>query len=151
MAQVVGQAFNEQLVCDERAGGLLFGSLMDHGLPHPDEVASFELDVNTVLTKTNVLGVEGAGEAGSVGALAAIINAVAETLSPVDIAHINMPATPERVWYAIRAAGYRALNLLVLTTYTNSIVFPLLGQREFVDRRSSSVDPSSNEFYLVNG
>jgi carbon-monoxide dehydrogenase large subunit len=55
-------------------------------------------------TKTNPLGVNGAGEAGNVGALAAIMNAVVDALSPLGVTHIDMPATPEKVWRAVRAA-----------------------------------------------
>ena len=92
------------LVYDRHSGQLLAGSLMDYGLPRADEVCSFEMDENPVPTKTNPLGVKGAGEAGNVGALAAIMNAVVDALSPLGITHIDMPATPEKVWRAIRAA-----------------------------------------------
>jgi aerobic carbon-monoxide dehydrogenase large subunit len=104
VAQGIGQAFTEHLVYEERSGQLLSGSLMDYGLPRADEVPSFEMDENPVPTKTNPLGVKGAGEAGNVGALAAIMNAVVEALSPLDVTHLDMPATPEKVWRAIRAA-----------------------------------------------
>ena len=104
VVQGIGQAFTEHLVHDERSGQLLSGSLMDYGLPRADEVSSFEMDENPVPTKTNPLGVKGAGEAGNVGALAAIMNAVVDALAPLGIAHIDMPATPEKVWRAIRAA-----------------------------------------------
>ena len=63
-----------------------------------------EMDENPVPTKTNPLGVKGAGEAGNIGALAAIMNAVVDALAPLGIAHIDMPATPEKIWRAIRAA-----------------------------------------------
>jgi carbon-monoxide dehydrogenase large subunit len=106
VAQGIGQAFGEHLVYDEQSGQLLSGSLMDYGLPHADEVPSFETDENPVPTKTNPLGVKGAGEAGNVGALAAIMNAVVDALSPLGVAHIDMPATPEKVWRAIRAARH---------------------------------------------
>jgi aerobic carbon-monoxide dehydrogenase large subunit len=105
VTQGIGQAFTEHLVYDERSGQLLTGSLMDYGLRRPDEVPSFEMDENPVPTKTNPLGVKGAGDAGNVGALAAIMNAVVDALSPLGIAHIDMPATPEKVWRAIRAAA----------------------------------------------
>jgi carbon-monoxide dehydrogenase large subunit len=104
VVQGIGQAFTEHLVYDAHSGQLLSGSLMDYGLPRADEVCSFEMDENPVPTKTNPLGVKGAGEAGNVGALAAIMNAVVDALSPLGIAHLDMPATPERVWRAIRAA-----------------------------------------------
>jgi len=59
------------------------------------------MEENPVPTKTNPLGVKGAGEAGNVGALAAIMNAVVDALAPLGIAHVDMPATPEKVWRAI--------------------------------------------------
>jgi aerobic carbon-monoxide dehydrogenase large subunit len=104
VAQGIGQAFTEHLVYDPHSGQLLTGSLLDYGLPRADEVCSFELDENPVPTKTNPLGVKGAGEAGNVGALAAIMNAAVDALSPLGITHIDMPATPEKVWRAIRVA-----------------------------------------------
>jgi carbon-monoxide dehydrogenase large subunit len=104
VAQGIGQAVTEHLVYDRSSGQLLSGSLMDYGLPRADEVPSFEMDENPVPTKTNPLGVKGAGEAGNVGALAAIMNAVVDALSPLGITHLDMPATPESVWRAIRTA-----------------------------------------------
>jgi carbon-monoxide dehydrogenase large subunit len=107
VAQGIGQAFTEHLVYDRQTGQLLTGSLMDYGLPRADEVCPFEMDENPVPTRTNPLGVKGAGEAGNVGALAAIMNAVVDALSPLGVTHIDMPATPEKVWRAIRAADSR--------------------------------------------
>jgi carbon-monoxide dehydrogenase large subunit len=104
VVQGIGQAFTEHLVYDQRSGQLLSGSLMNYGLPRADEVCAFE---NPVPTKTNPLGVKGAGEAGNVGALAAIMNAVVDALAPLGIPHIDMPATPEKIWRAIRAAQAR--------------------------------------------
>jgi carbon-monoxide dehydrogenase large subunit len=104
VAQGIGQVFTEHLVHDAASGQLVSGSLMDYGLPHAEEVCAFELAENPVPTKTNPLGVKGAGEAGNVGALAAIMNAVTDALAPLGITHIDMPATPEKVWRAIRAA-----------------------------------------------
>ena len=69
---------------------------MDYALRRADEVPSFETNENPVPTKTSPLGVNGAGEAGNVGALAAITNAVVDALSPLGVAHIDMPATPEK-------------------------------------------------------
>jgi aerobic carbon-monoxide dehydrogenase large subunit len=104
VAQGIGQAFTEHLVYEPSSGQLLSGSLNDYGLPRADEVCLFETEENPVPTRTNPLGVKGAGEAGNVGALAAIMNAVVDALSPFGVAHIDMPATPEKVWRAIRAA-----------------------------------------------
>ncbi|HEY1431035.1 MAG TPA: molybdopterin cofactor-binding domain-containing protein, partial [Stellaceae bacterium] len=97
VAQGIGQAFTEHLVYDERSGQLLSGSLMDYGLPRADEVCAFEMDENPVPTKTNPWGVKDAGEAGNVGALAAVMNAVVDALSLLGIAHIDMPPTPDKV------------------------------------------------------
>ena len=108
VAQGIGQAFAERLAYDPDSGQLLTGSLLDYGLPRADDVPPFELEENPVPTKTNPLGVKGAGEAGNVGALAAIMNAVVDALAPLGVAHIDMPATPERVWRAIRTAQQRA-------------------------------------------
>jgi carbon-monoxide dehydrogenase large subunit len=104
VVQGVGQAFTEHLVYDARSGQLVTGSFMDYGMPRADDMGEFALDENPVPTKTNPLGVKGAGEAGNVGALAAIMNAVVDALSPLGITHIDMPATPEKVWRAIRDA-----------------------------------------------
>jgi len=104
VAQGVGQAFSERLVYDPKSGQLVTGSFMDYGMPRADDMCSFEMAENPVPTKTNPLGVKGAGEAGNVGALAAIMNAVVDALAPLGIANIDMPATPEKVWRAISAA-----------------------------------------------
>jgi carbon-monoxide dehydrogenase large subunit len=104
VAQGVGQAFTERLVYDQKTGQLVTGSFMDYGMPRADDMCSFEMAENPVPTKTNPLGVKGAGEAGNVGALGAIMNAVVDALSPLGITHIDMPATPEKVWQAIRRA-----------------------------------------------
>jgi carbon-monoxide dehydrogenase large subunit len=77
---------------------------MDYGMPRASDMCSFETEENPVPTKTNPLGAKGAGEAGNVGALAAIMNAVVDALSTLGISHIDMPATPHRVWQAIQAA-----------------------------------------------
>jgi aerobic carbon-monoxide dehydrogenase large subunit len=104
VVQGIGQAFSEHLVYDRGSGQLVTGSLMDYGLPRADAVPLLQMAENPVPTKTNPLGVKGAGEAGNVGALAAIMNAVVDALAPLGITHIDMPATPEKVWRAIRAA-----------------------------------------------
>jgi aerobic carbon-monoxide dehydrogenase large subunit len=104
VVQGIGQAFTEHLVYDQGSGQLISGSLMDYGLPRADDVCFFEMEENPVPTKTNLLGVKGAGEAGNVGALAAIMNAAVDALAPLGIGHLDMPATSEKVWRAIRDA-----------------------------------------------
>jgi carbon-monoxide dehydrogenase large subunit len=95
--------FGEQVVYDED-GQLLTATFMDYQMPRADSVPSFAIASHAVPTTVNRLGVKGAGEAGTVGALAAGINAVVDALSPLGIRHIDMPATPLRVWQAVRDA-----------------------------------------------
>jgi carbon-monoxide dehydrogenase large subunit len=73
-------------------------------MPRADDMCSFEIETRPTPTKTNPLGVKGAGEAGTVGALPVVINAVVDALAPLGVRHIEMPTTPERVWRAIRGA-----------------------------------------------
>jgi carbon-monoxide dehydrogenase large subunit len=102
IAQGVGQVLMEDIRFDPASGQLLTGSFMDYAMPRAGDVSPIHCDSNPVPTKTNPLGVKGAGEAGNVGALPAVANALADALSPLGIRHIEMPATPERVWRAIR-------------------------------------------------
>jgi carbon-monoxide dehydrogenase large subunit len=104
IGQAVGQAFTEQIVYDRESGQLLTGSYLDYGMPRADDMCSFDLENNPVPTALNPIGAKGAGEAGNVGGLAAIMNAVVDALSPLGITQINMPATPQKVWAAIRDA-----------------------------------------------
>ncbi len=105
IAQGAGQALFEEIVSDPRSGQLLTGSFMDYVMPRADHFCEIEMESNSVPTKTNPLGVKGAGEAGTVGALPAVANAINDALAPLGIVHFEMPATPERLWRAIRATG----------------------------------------------
>jgi aerobic carbon-monoxide dehydrogenase large subunit len=107
VAQGLGQALLEEVVYDRDGGQLLSGSFMDYAMPRASDMPDIEAAANEVLTTGNPLGVKGAGEAGAVGALPAIMNAIADALSPLGIDHLDMPATPERVWRAIQAAEER--------------------------------------------
>jgi carbon-monoxide dehydrogenase large subunit len=99
--QGIGQVLMEDIRFD--AGGqLLTGSFMDYAVPRADDLSGFEVESNPVPTRTNPLGVKGAGEAGCVGALPAVANALVDALSHLGIRHVDMPATPERLWRAIR-------------------------------------------------
>jgi aerobic carbon-monoxide dehydrogenase large subunit len=104
VVQGLGQVFGEHIVYDEN-GQLLTASFMDYQMPRADTLPSFVVESHPVPTKMNRVGAKGAGEAGTVGALAAGINAVSDALAPLGIRHLDMPATPYRVWQAIRAAG----------------------------------------------
>ncbi|HYS48335.1 MAG TPA: xanthine dehydrogenase family protein molybdopterin-binding subunit [Xanthobacteraceae bacterium] len=101
VAQGVGQVLLEDIRWDE-SGQLITGSFMDYAMPRADDLCAIRTDSNPVPTRTNPLGVKGAGEAGSVGALPAVANALVDALSPLGVRHIDMPATPERVWRACR-------------------------------------------------
>ncbi len=104
IAQGIGQALMEHAVFDPESGQLLSGSFMDYAVPRAGDVPRLEIAYNNVPCTTNVLGIKGAGEAGSVGALGAVMNAVLDALAPLGIRHFDMPATPHRVWQAIQRA-----------------------------------------------
>jgi carbon-monoxide dehydrogenase large subunit len=105
VAQGFGQAVLERTVFDPESGQLLSGSFMDYCLPRADDLPDIEVELVEVPCGTNPLGVKGAGEAGAVGSPPAVINAIIDALSPLGITHIDMPATPETVWNAIRQAA----------------------------------------------
>jgi aerobic carbon-monoxide dehydrogenase large subunit len=102
IAQGVGQALTERIVY--QSGQLVTGSFMDYGMPRADNFCPFVLAENEVPTGKNPLGVKGAGESGTVGALSSVMNAINDALARVGAAAVQMPATPETVWRAIEAA-----------------------------------------------
>ena len=104
VAMGVGQALGEIITYDAESGQLLSGSFMDYQMPRADDVPPVHLETRAVPTAVNPLGAKGVGEAGTVGSLVATINAVCDALSPLGIRHIEMPATPARVWAAIQEA-----------------------------------------------
>jgi carbon-monoxide dehydrogenase large subunit len=103
IVQGIGQALRERTVYDEH-GQLLTGSYMDYAMPRAEDAPIFESAFHPVPAKTNPLGAKGCGEAGCAGALPSVMNALVDALAEYGIRHIDMPATPERVWRAIRAA-----------------------------------------------
>jgi carbon-monoxide dehydrogenase large subunit len=103
IVQGIGQALGEAMVYSED-GQLLTGSYMDYAIPHAADVPGFGFISHPVPAKTNGLGAKGCGEAGCAGALPSVMNALVDALGEFGITHIDMPATPERVWAAIRAA-----------------------------------------------
>jgi carbon-monoxide dehydrogenase large subunit len=105
VAQGIGQALYEQCVYDGDSGQLLTGSLMDYCLPKADHLPDFSVATNVTLCTHNVLGVKGCGEAGTIGATPAVINAVLDALAEYGVTDIALPATPERVWRAIQSAA----------------------------------------------
>jgi carbon-monoxide dehydrogenase large subunit len=104
VAQGIGQALLEHTVYDPNSGQLLSGSLMDYALPRAADLPAFDITLAELPTAANPLGVKGSGQAGCIAAPQTIINAVVDALAPLGIDHIDMPATPERVWRTIRAA-----------------------------------------------
>src|SRR5690349_8985088 len=100
IAQGAGQALMEDIHFDS-SGQLVTASFMDYAMPHAHDLCDMEVESNPVPTKTNPLGVKGAGEAGCVGALPAVTNAIVDALSEFGVTHIEMPATPERIWRAM--------------------------------------------------
>jgi carbon-monoxide dehydrogenase large subunit len=101
VAQGAGQVLMEDIHFDA-SGQLVTASFMDYAMPHAHNLSDIEVESNPVPTKTNPLGTKGAGEAGNVGALPAVANAVVDALSEFGVKHIEMPATPERIWRAMQ-------------------------------------------------
>jgi carbon-monoxide dehydrogenase large subunit len=104
--QGIGQALMERTVYDPD-GQLLTGSFMDYAIPRAEDAPDFVIESHPVPAKTNPLGVKGCGEAGTTGALPAVMNAVVDALSDYGIRHIDMPATPDAIWRAIQEAKRR--------------------------------------------
>lgn len=102
VGQGIGQALMENTVYDPDSGQLLSASFMDYTMPRADDIPSMNIDTNEVLCKTNPLGVKGAGEAGALVAPPVVIAAIADALRDYGVTHIDMPATPERIWQAMR-------------------------------------------------
>ncbi len=105
IAQAIGQALMEDIVYDPDSGQILTGSFMDYCMPRADDFCYFDLASHPVPTASNPLGIKGAGECGTVGGLAAMMNAINDALEPLGVRNFAMPATPERVWRAIHEAG----------------------------------------------
>src|SRR6266498_3503935 len=101
VAQGIGQILMEDIKFDG-AGQNLTGSFMDYAMPRATDISAVEVKSNPVPTRTNPLGVKGAGEAGCVGAMPAVANALVDALSHLGVRHVEMPATPERLWRAMR-------------------------------------------------
>ena len=105
IVQGLGQALSEDCRYDPESGQLITGSFMDYAMPRADMFPMFGFATNEVLCTTNTLGAKGAGEAGTTGSPSALINAIVDALSAYGVRHIDMPATPERVWQTIRKAA----------------------------------------------
>ena len=108
VVQGIGQALFEHALFDAETGQILSGSLMDYALPRADDIPSFEGNLTADFpSRANRLGVKGSGQAGAIAAPATIMNAVMNALAPLGVRHLDMPATPFRIWQAIEAVRLR--------------------------------------------
>jgi carbon-monoxide dehydrogenase large subunit len=106
LAQGIGQALMESVAFDRESGQMLSASFMDYAMPRAtDFTVHTEMEFIDVPAETNALGVKGIGEAGCVGAPPAVINAILDALGPRGVKHLDMPATPRRVWEALQRAS----------------------------------------------
>ncbi len=102
IAQGAGQALYEDVVYDRETGQLLTGTLMDYGIPRADTLPRIAVDFSPVPSTTNSLGAKGVGEGGTVASTPTVMNAILDALAPLGVTDVPMPATPERIWHAIR-------------------------------------------------
>ena len=102
VAQGLGQALMENIVYDGQSGQLMTATFIDYVMPRADDMPDLDISYNEVPCRTNPLGTKGAGEAGTIGALPAIVGAVSDALGVV---HIDMPMTPEKIWRSLRASA----------------------------------------------
>jgi aerobic carbon-monoxide dehydrogenase large subunit len=102
LAQGIGQALLEHCLYDGE-GQLVTGSYNDYTMPRADDLPSFQLETNVTLCTHNPLGVKGCGEAGAIGSPGAVMNAIVDALSPLGVRHVDMPASPRRIWETIQA------------------------------------------------
>jgi carbon-monoxide dehydrogenase large subunit len=105
LAQGIGQALLEEVVYDAGSGQLLSASFMDYALPRAEDLPDLDIALRELPTLSNPLGVKGVGQAGAIAAPQTVMHAVLDALRPRGVSHIDMPATPEKVWRALRAAA----------------------------------------------
>jgi carbon-monoxide dehydrogenase large subunit len=104
IVQGVGQALFENCVYDQESGQILSGSFMDYAMPRADRLPNMVIDTVSTLCTHNGLGVKGCGEVGTIGSPATVINAVVDALAHLGVTHVDMPATPNRIWRVIHSA-----------------------------------------------
>jgi carbon-monoxide dehydrogenase large subunit len=104
LGQGIGQALYENVAFDRESGQMLSASFMDYHMPRAADLPGYTVDFVEIPCKTNPLGVKGVGEAGCVGAPPAVVLAILDALKPLGVQHIDMPATPYRIWRAIQEA-----------------------------------------------
>jgi carbon-monoxide dehydrogenase large subunit len=111
IAQGVGQALIEHCFYDQDSGQQLAGSFMDYAMPRADMLPFFNTEISEVPSTTHPLGIRPAGEGGTTPALAVVINGIVDALAEFGVTHIEMPATPERIWRAIRGLPDRSRSV----------------------------------------
>ncbi len=111
IAQGVGEALLEQAIYSSDSAQLITGSFMDYAMPRAVHIPEVSADYSLVPTKTNLLGTKGGSEAGNVGVPAAVINAIVDALAPLGVDDVALPATPERIWNALRERSLAAGGL----------------------------------------
>jgi len=104
-AQGIGQALSESFHVDRATGQPHTGSLLDYAIPRSDTLPFFDTEIVEILSPTNPLGIKAGGEGATTPAPAAVVNAIVDALAPLGVRDLAMPATPERVWRAIREAA----------------------------------------------
>ena len=104
IVQGIAQALFEEVVYDDESGQLRTGTLTDYLVPTANEIPLLVLDSTLTPSPTNALGVKGIGEAGTIASSVAVINAICDALSPFGIKHVDMPASPDRIWKQIHEA-----------------------------------------------
>jgi carbon-monoxide dehydrogenase large subunit len=104
IAQGVGQALWESCAYDGESGQLLSSTLMEYAVPRADMLPAFTTEISEVPSTAHPLGLRGGGEGGTTPALGAVVNAIVDALAELGVEHLELPATPERVWRAIREA-----------------------------------------------
>ena len=105
VAQGSGQALSEDVVYDPDSGQLLAGTLLDYAIPRADTMPQITVDFSPVPSPTNPLGAKGVGEGGTVASTPTVMNAILDALAPLGVTDLPMPATPERIWRAMRTAS----------------------------------------------
>jgi carbon-monoxide dehydrogenase large subunit len=158
LAQGIGQALLEHTVYDRRSGQLLSGSFMDYALPRADDLPPLDVTLAELPTAVNPLGVKGAGQAGCIAAPQTIVNAILDALAPLGIEHIDMPATPERVWRASEARGERCANTQAVPSrverhrgYRTKSIWLVLSDCACGTRSMADVKPSRIDFLAGPG
>jgi len=108
IVQGVGQALFEDCIYDQESGQLLSGSFMDYCMPRADDLPVMKVETHITQCTHNPLGVKGCGELGTIGSPATVINAVVDALAHLGVTHVDMPASPNRIWHIIQSAGAAA-------------------------------------------